>query len=437
MTQVKEKMQDNYSEISEKSARIGFVMFLEKITQLNKNESFTTWESLKKLLGASLTLALLVGGILTTSQPTNAHIKCPIKVFGETNDMCPHPPHSNPLSGLAEEAWGEAGRIAYQGAASIMSKRSPTGEPLDASLKDALRPHFGGLVDRVTLHWGTPGLDKWSANQIGINLSGTESAAQTYGHDIYIEQQKPSSYSQGLVGLIIHEMTHSQQYENYSSSLSNFGYNYFKKYKQAGQSYENNELEKKAYQQENNLTDSVYTAFRSPKVVFSDAMCANQSQTGKNTKPRFARAVIWRGNNAAIRCSELEGVEVQDMNRFWTRDFMIKEGNSFKGKEAFCGDSRYVNQIVIRHGNRLGIRCRELHSGDTKVQWSNDYWTRIFLKGDMTPVEAQCPNDAVINQVLQLNDNSLAIRCRKMFIGTKKVKMDENRYWTTNFLQLN
>lgn len=71
-----------------------------------------------------------------------------------------------------------------------MSKRSPTGEPLDSKLKDALRPHFGSLVDRVTLHWGTPGLDKWSANKIGINLSGTESDAQTYGHNIYLSQQR-------------------------------------------------------------------------------------------------------------------------------------------------------------------------------------------------------------------------------------------------------
>ncbi|MDJ0743365.1 MAG: hypothetical protein QNJ32_08385 [Xenococcaceae cyanobacterium MO_167.B27] len=236
------------------------------------------------LLIFSLSLSPL---IVTKSQ---AHIKCPIKepIFGTTNDTCPHPPH---LEDLSEEAWGEGGRIAYVSAAATMARRSPTGESLDVSLKNALRPHFGGLVDRVTLHWGTPGLDKWSANQIGIHLSGTESDGQTYGHDIYLDLQKPSSYSQYVVKLIIHEMVHSDQYEKWGSSLSNFGYHYFKNYKKVGQNYENNKLEKEAEERANSLYQSVYASLNqrqsstvddSPKQATSKLWVRNATSNNEN-----------------------------------------------------------------------------------------------------------------------------------------------------------
>lgn len=164
---------------------------------------------------------------------------------------CETPFGDNPLSGTAEELWGEAGRAAYVSAAEIMNKRSPTGSALPDPMKRILRPHFGGLVDRVTIHWATPLLDEWSAARFGIRVSDTESAGQAYGHEIFIKA--PSRINAVNLSVIAHEMVHSEQFERYDSSLSNFGYHYFKKYKQAGQNYANNALEVEA----RNKADSI------------------------------------------------------------------------------------------------------------------------------------------------------------------------------------
>jgi len=94
---------------------------------------------------------------------------------------------------LVAEAWGEGGRVAYQGAAATMKKRSPRGESLHSKVKRVLRGNFGSTVDKVRVHWGTPGLDEWATNKYGIDLTGSESAAQTYGYNIYIQQRKPSN----------------------------------------------------------------------------------------------------------------------------------------------------------------------------------------------------------------------------------------------------
>lgn len=61
-------------------------------------------------------------------------------------------------AGVSEELWGEGGRFAYPAAAAIMSKRSPTGEPLSNSYRAVLRPYYGDTVDKVTIHWATPPL---------------------------------------------------------------------------------------------------------------------------------------------------------------------------------------------------------------------------------------------------------------------------------------
>lgn len=53
-----------------------------------------------------------------------------------------------------------------------MSKRSPTGEPLSEEYKAVLRPYFGQTVDKVTIHWTTPPLDEWAADNFKISLEG-------------------------------------------------------------------------------------------------------------------------------------------------------------------------------------------------------------------------------------------------------------------------
>ncbi|QDT98026.1 hypothetical protein [Gimesia aquarii] len=148
----------------------------------------------------------------------------------------------------SEELWGEAGRVAYVTAAKIMAKRSSTGEALPANIKHKLRPFYDDLVDRVTVHWGTPTLDEWAAAKFKVRLTDTESDAQTYGYDIYTRWQKGEHSDEDVCDLMSHELMHSRQYERFRKSLSNFGYQYFKEYKRSNQNYRNNKLEVEAYE---------------------------------------------------------------------------------------------------------------------------------------------------------------------------------------------
>jgi hypothetical protein len=152
--------------------------------------------------------------------------------------------------GASEEGWGEAGRIAYIDAARTMRARSPRGERLDGIVEANLKREFGDLVDRLRIHWGVSGLDEWTAEAFKISLTGTESEAQTYGYDIYVKWNKGQKDDETVAKLLVHECVHSQQFEEFGRSYSNFGYHYFKEYKRAGQSYENNKLEKEAFKKE-------------------------------------------------------------------------------------------------------------------------------------------------------------------------------------------
>ncbi len=150
-------------------------------------------------------------------------------------------------AGISEELWGEGGRYAYMAAAAVMEARSPTGTPLSKDHKKALRPHFGDLVDRVSIHWGVAPLDEWAQDKIGVKLGDTDTLAQTFGHDIYVRQEAGKMEAKAELSLLGHELIHAAQYEKHDSSLSKFGYHYFKNYKKAGQNYRNNNMEKEAY----------------------------------------------------------------------------------------------------------------------------------------------------------------------------------------------
>ena len=151
-------------------------------------------------------------------------------------------------AGVSEELWGEAGRFAYAAGAEIMAKRSPTGVPVQANYKDALRPHFGDLVDRVTLHWGTDPLDKWAADKFSISMTDVHTAAQTFGYDIYIRQHQGAESVEDELALLAHELVHTEQFARLGDSYSNFGYHYFKNYKKANQEYAGNKMEREAYE---------------------------------------------------------------------------------------------------------------------------------------------------------------------------------------------
>ncbi len=144
----------------------------------------------------------------------------------------------------ADEAWGEAGRIAYTtGLTTIAAKNSTLpAKSLSSWQKEHLRPYFGNLVDRVKIKYGATTLDNWRVGNFRISIP---SDGQTFCNDIYITQRYNRN-DRNLLSLITHEMVHSLQCERLGGA-SNFGYKYFKEYKRANQVYRNNKLEREAY----------------------------------------------------------------------------------------------------------------------------------------------------------------------------------------------
>lgn len=159
-------------------------------------------------------------------------------------------PHIKPITKpVAEQAWGEAGAAAYQSAAQWMRANNGSSQGFDETQKRYLRPHFGDLLDRVAVIYNANLLDEWSAGGYKIRVAGVESAAQTYCNRIYVDDPyKPNDI--GQLKLLAHELTHSKQCEQLGGA-GKFGFHYFREYKRAGQNYENNKLEREAYDFEN------------------------------------------------------------------------------------------------------------------------------------------------------------------------------------------
>lgn len=144
----------------------------------------------------------------------------------------------------SEAAWGKVGAGGYQAAAQWMIAHNGKGQPLDEIQKHYLRPHFGDLVDRVDVIYNATLLDEWVAASFRLNFG--RSNAQVYGNKIYVK----SDYKRGSVKqliLLAHELVHVQQYERLGS-LNEFGYEYFKEYERAGQSYRHNIMEREAFE---------------------------------------------------------------------------------------------------------------------------------------------------------------------------------------------
>jgi len=115
--------------------------------------------------------------------------------------------NSEAKSSLAEEAWGQAGSIAYQAAARTMRTKNGEGKPLDNVQKRYLRRYFIDYLDRVTPYQSE------DLKQLAIRA---------------------------------HEMVHVRQCAQ-NGGLDQFGYQYFVEYKRAEQKYENNLMEREAY----------------------------------------------------------------------------------------------------------------------------------------------------------------------------------------------
>lgn len=207
------------------------------------------------------------GSVKTAAGEVAEFVKDPVEGFnnmGEELRRWRDNVHDLNPGGVSEELWGEAGRFAYPAAAAIMSKRSPTGEPLSNRYKGILRIFAGDLVDRITLHWRTPPLDEWAADNFTIRLSKVDTSAQTFGYDVYIREQKGGLSEFDELKLIGHELVHVGQFSKYGGSYSNFGYHYFKGYKQSGMNYDNIPMEQEAYAWEGEVGQRLGVLLRKP-----------------------------------------------------------------------------------------------------------------------------------------------------------------------------
>ena len=154
----------------------------------------------------------------------------------------------------SSEQWGEAGRSAMYLAKAKIANDNITveKESIPPMFKEALRPKYGDLVDKVRLVYGANILTTmclWQ-NKGCIDLSDT--TAQTFGDTIYIKYPKPIPefrdptvqvgialrWDSNHLNLIAHELKHSQQYRD-AGSTGRFAYEYFKSFKEVNQSYEN------------------------------------------------------------------------------------------------------------------------------------------------------------------------------------------------------
>jgi hypothetical protein len=153
--------------------------------------------------------------------------------------------NSEAKSSLVDEAWGQAGSIAYQAAAKTMRSKNGEGLPLDNIQKRYLRRYFIDYIDRVTVIYSAQMMDRWKFGNVAVHFGNVEAIAQTYCDRIYLREPYKSEDLKQL-SVLAHEMVHVRQCYQIGG-LDQFGYQYFVAYKQAKQKYENNLMEKEAY----------------------------------------------------------------------------------------------------------------------------------------------------------------------------------------------
>ncbi len=145
-----------------------------------------------------------------------------------------------------EEAWGQAGAVAYEAAAKTMLVRNDRGKrSLDNLQKRYLRGNFINQIDQVSVVYDAQLMDRWVVGGMSIHLGAVDSTAQTYCDRIYIRSTyQPEDINQLII--LAHEMVHVRQCQHLGG-MKKFGYVYFKEYKRANQKYEKNKLEKEAF----------------------------------------------------------------------------------------------------------------------------------------------------------------------------------------------
>ncbi|MEI6429972.1 MAG: hypothetical protein WCO45_16555 [Pseudanabaena sp. ELA607] len=148
-------------------------------------------------------------------------------------------------SQLLDQAWGQAGSVAYVAASRTMQSRNGPSQSLDAFQKRYLRRYFPELIDKVQIIYQAQMMERWVFGNMAISFSKVSSIAQTYCNKIYLKDPyQPENRRQVLI--LAHEMVHSRQCEQLGG-LAEFGYRYFMAYRQANQVYAKNALEVEAY----------------------------------------------------------------------------------------------------------------------------------------------------------------------------------------------
>ncbi len=161
---------------------------------------------------------------------------------------------SETKSSLADEAWGQAGSIAYQAAARTMRSKNGEGVPLDNVQKRYLRRYFIDYIDRVQIIYNSQMMDRWILGNVAVHFGQVETIAQTYCDRIYLrDDYQPEDIKQ--LSVLAHEMVHVRQcFQN--GGLDQFGYQYFVEYKRAKRKYENNLMEREAYDLQNRFAQT-------------------------------------------------------------------------------------------------------------------------------------------------------------------------------------
>lgn len=170
----------------------------------------------------------------------------------------------NAQTGAAEEVWAESFRRGYPAGAAIQEKRYPFARALPEPLKAALRasklyPEID--LDRIRVHWSALPFNSWNVGGREKVLAGKQADAQTFGYQIYVRDPDASPLDFSRVSVLVHELVHVKQYLRHKSSLEDFGYEYGKDYKRANEVYEDNPMEKEAFDFEDAHAQDVYDAY--------------------------------------------------------------------------------------------------------------------------------------------------------------------------------
>lgn len=147
-------------------------------------------------------------------------------------------PSGGKADGLGEWAFVEACRPVIMSAYLVNEARNPTRVPLSLEMKAKLRPHFGGLVDRVRVHWNATLPDDWP--MLHVEDAFMDVGAQTFGTEIFVSAEAAS------LSTIAHELVHAAQAERAGGALA-FYREYCRAFYEAGYRYDDNAYEVEAY----------------------------------------------------------------------------------------------------------------------------------------------------------------------------------------------